>query len=80
MALPGLWMNEGGQSVSGGLLDHICKVWGGGAEPTAALHARICARVAGLRAAEGWDLAGRLHVLPDFHGNRSPLADPRAVG
>lgn len=78
--LPGLWMNEGGQSVSGGLLDHVCRVWGGGAEPTAALHARICARVAELRQVEGRDLAGRLHVLPDFHGNRSPLADPRALG
>ena len=29
---------------------------------------------------EGLDLAGRLHVLPDFHGNRSPLADPHALG
>lgn len=80
VALPGLWMNEGGQSVSGALLDHICRIWGGGADPVPALHARICARVAELRAAEGWDLAGRLHVVPDFHGNRSPLADPLALG
>ena len=43
------------------------------------MHARIVARVAELRAAEP-DLAPRLHVLPDFHGNRSPLADPRALG
>ncbi len=33
-----------------------------------------------LRQAEGLDLAGRLQVLPDFHGNRSPLSDPHAVG
>jgi ribulose kinase len=45
-----------------------------------ALHDRICARIAALRAAEGWDLAGRLHVLPDFMGNHSPLADPGALG
>lgn len=78
--VPDLWMNEGGQSVSGGLLDHICRVWGGGAEPSPALHNRICARIVELQAAAGGDLAPRLHVLPDFHGNRSPLADPAALG
>ena len=44
------------------------------------MHRRIGERVAALRRCEGLDLAGRLHVLPDFHGNRSPLADPHAVG
>jgi FGGY-family pentulose kinase len=79
-SLPGLWLSEGGQSVSGGLLDHIIEWHGAGGTPDEAMHRRICGRIAELRAAEGDGFAGRLHVLPDFHGNRSPLADPHAVG
>lgn len=79
-ALPDCWLNEGGQSVTGALLDHIIRLHGAGGEPDAAMHRRICSRVMELREKDGLDLAGRLHVLPDFHGNRSPLADPRAVG
>lgn len=78
--LPGCWLNEGGQSATGALLDHIIRWHGAGGTPDAATHARIAARIMELRAREGLDLAGRLHVLPDFHGNRSPLADPHAVG
>ena len=33
-----------------------------------------------LRAEQGEAFAARLLVLPDFHGNRSPLADPHALG
>jgi FGGY-family pentulose kinase len=78
--LPECWLNEGGQSATGALLDHIIRWHGAGGTPDAAMHRRIAFRVMELRAVEGRDLAGRLHVLPDFHGNRSPLADPHAVG
>jgi len=79
-ALPECWLNEGGQSATGALLDHIIRWHGAGGSPDKAMHARICRRVMELRAEKGLDLASRLHVLPDFHGNRSPLADPHAVG
>ncbi|CDX16306.1 FGGY carbohydrate kinase domain-containing protein [Mesorhizobium sp. ORS 3359] len=79
-ALPTLWLSEGGQSATGALLDHIIRWHGAGGEPDAAMHMKIARRVAELRAEEGDALAARLHVLPDFHGNRSPLADPHAVG
>ncbi len=80
VALPGLWLCEGGQSATGALLDHLIRWHGAGGEPDAAMHGKIAARVMQLRESEGRDLAGRLHVLPDFHGNRSPLADPHAIG
>ncbi len=76
--LPGLWLTEGGQSAAGALLDHICRI--GGGAPDDALHMRIATRIAELRADAGWDLAGELHVLPDLRGNRSPHADPSALG
>jgi FGGY-family pentulose kinase len=78
--LPDCWLNEGGQSATGALLDHIIRWHGAGGEPSSAMHQRIASRIAELRTAEGPQLAGRLHVIPDFHGNRSPLADPHAVG
>jgi ribulose kinase len=77
---PGLWLNEGGQSATGALLDHILRWHGEGRALGADGHRRVLARIEELRAAEGDDFAARLHVLPDFHGNRSPLADPHALG
>ncbi|OSQ43067.1 FGGY-family carbohydrate kinase [Thalassospira sp. MCCC 1A01428] len=76
---PGLWLNEGGQSATGALLDHICAM-----HPFARDMGRDAHRLAGEkllpRMMEKADLAPRLHMLPDFHGNRSPLADPEALG
>jgi D-ribulokinase len=79
-ALPDCWLTEGGQSATGALLDHLIRWHGAGGEPDAAMHRRIAERVMQLRETEGGDLARRLHVLPDFHGNRSPYADPHALG
>ena len=78
--LPELWLNEGGQSATGALLDHIIRWHGAGGEPNAATHKKIVERIQALRKEEGDRFAERLYVLPDFNGNRSPLADPRATG
>ncbi|MFJ6325082.1 MULTISPECIES: FGGY-family carbohydrate kinase [unclassified Rhizobium] len=77
---PGMWLVEAGQSATGALIDHIVSMHAAGGPPTAALHDRIVRRISELRLAEGDTLGGRIHVLPDFHGNRSPLADPHALG
>ena len=76
---PGLWLNEGGQSASGALLDHMLAWHGQGQALGENAHGRIIDLIAERRGA-GTLFAERLHVLPDFHGNRSPLADPHAVG
>ncbi len=88
--LPDLWLAEGGQTATGALLDAIVGTSAVGAQiarsateagrPVAAL---LNERVAALAAGEG-GTAGRLtrdlHVYPDFHGNRSPLADATLRG
>jgi D-ribulokinase len=83
--VPGLWLNEGGQSAAGAAIDHLI-----GSHP-AYRQAVEAARTAGLevldylerrvvsRFAHPGDaarLARDIHVLPEFLGNRSPYADP----
>ena len=76
--LPGLWLSEGGQSASGALLDHLLPPPRPAPPPATPTPASSPASPSS--AAPTPDLAPRLHVLPDFHGNRSPLADPHALG
>ena len=73
--LPGLWLNEGGQSATGALLDYVLESHG----KTLGNHTAIT-ELAQAEIAKDPDFAARLHVVPDHHGNRSPLADPHAVG
>jgi FGGY-family pentulose kinase len=77
---PRLWLNEGGQSATGALLDHILAAHAQGAALGARGHAVVLERIAAMRAEQGEAFAASLLVLPDFHGNRSPLSDPHALG
>lgn len=77
---PELWLNEGGQSASGALLDHLLNWTAEGRALGRRAHDVMLDRIKQLRAREGAAFAHDLHILPDFHGNRSPLADPKARG
>jgi FGGY-family pentulose kinase len=78
--LPGYWLNEGGQSATGALLDHILDWHAEGRALGADRHERVVAHIQRRRGENGPGYAGDLLVVPDFHGNRSPLADPHLRG
>ncbi|XP_058159483.1 FGGY carbohydrate kinase domain-containing protein isoform X3 [Dasypus novemcinctus] len=81
--VPGFWLNEGGQSVTGKLIDHIVQ----GHAAFSELQTKATARCQSVyeylnshldlikKAQSVGFLTVDLHVWPDFHGNRSPLAD-----
>lgn len=84
---PGMWLNEGGQSAAGAAIDHLLTLHPAtpqarqlaaaeGMELPQWLAARALASVA--QPAQAVWLAGQLNVVPEFLGNRSPLADPQA--
>jgi FGGY-family pentulose kinase len=87
--VPGLWLNEGGQSATGSLIDHM--VMTHAAYPAVLEQARVAgetiyqrlnAMLETLAASVAFPaaLTEGLHVMPDFHGNRSPRADATLRG
>ncbi len=80
VAIAGLWLTEAGQSASGALLDHILQTHPAGGDPSRARHAQILDHIAERIAAEGPGYGLPIHVLPDFHGTRSPTTDPGLTG
>jgi ribulose kinase len=89
--IPGLWLTEGGQSATGALIDHVIHSHAAAPElrreaarTGKTLYELLNARVAALARAEKLahpaELTRDLHILPDFHGNRSPRADPSLRG
>jgi FGGY-family pentulose kinase len=84
--LPGMWLNEGGQSAAGSLLDWTLQqsdawplVHAEATREQRSVYAVLNDRVAALRQREPRPTR-HLHVLPDHHGNRSPRANPGARG
>lgn len=85
--VPGLWLSEGGQSSAGAAIDQVVVLHPAAPEATAqatrkgmSLPDFLAERAASAAqsTSEAVHLAGRLVVVPDFLGNRSPHADPEA--
>ena len=75
-----LWLVEAGQSATGGLLGHLLELHSAGGGSAVANHRAVIARIQELRNEQGDEFANGIHILPDFHGNRSPFADPNLTG
>ena len=89
--IPDLWLTEAGQSATGAVIDHI--IYTHGVYPEAKKQADsegvsifdfLNDRLVKLQREQGLssqaELTEELHVYPDFHGNRSPRADPTLCG
>jgi FGGY-family pentulose kinase len=87
--VPGLWLTEGGQTATGALIDHIIanhayapQLERQATQDRKTVYDILNERISEMKAEIGCgpELTRELHVLPDFHGNRSPRADSRARG
>ncbi len=85
--VPGMWLNEGGQSAAGAAIDQLLGLHPLGNEAREAakrdgsglpqwLAKRALASVG--HPSNTVSLAGQLQVVPEFLGNRAPFADPSA--
>jgi FGGY-family pentulose kinase len=85
--LPNMWLNEGGQSATGALIDHVIQnhaaypALSHDAERTGrTVYEVLNAEPAAIGEGALQAALATVHVLPYFHGNRSPRADSRARG
>lgn len=85
--VPGMWLNEGGQSAAGAAIDQLLSFHpaaGEAVQQARALGKSLPAFMAEAAAdkvsdpSEAVELARGLHVVPEFLGNRAPFADPHS--
>jgi len=75
----GFYALEGGQSATGAMLDQIIALFAASSAYGDAPHGPLSDDLL-TRMAQNPDQAGDVMVLPDFIGNRSPIADPDLRG
>jgi FGGY-family pentulose kinase len=89
--VPDMWCAEGGQSSTGQLIDFIVNTHPAlqetkqlASEKNQNIYTFLTEHLNILKDRKGvsqvQDLTRDLHIYPDFHGNRSPLADPSLRG
>jgi FGGY-family pentulose kinase len=87
--VPGMWLNEGGQSATGALIDHTIDSYALGAKLRQQAQSQgqtvydlLNGRLADLAQHADFpaELTRDMHVLPYHHGNRSPRADATLRG
>ncbi|MCM2473468.1 FGGY-family carbohydrate kinase [Rhizobium sp. CG5] len=85
--VPGMWLNEGGQSAAGAAIDQLLSFHPAASEAMITARGQgkslpaFMAEAAGQKvtdASKAVELADGLHVVPEFLGNRAPFADPHA--
>ena len=81
--IPGLWLNEGGQSAAGASIDRMLRAHPAFPEASGLAQGTSVPDWIGRRLAGSYPTlsdcakaAGRMVVVPDFLGNRSPFANP----
>ncbi|XP_073151192.1 uncharacterized protein [Henckelia pumila] len=89
--VPQYWLTEGGQSATGALLDYIIEnhiasphLANRAASRCISIYELLGQVLESVKQELGSPflaaLTSDIHVLPDFHGNRSPIADPKSKG
>ncbi|CAK9156652.1 unnamed protein product [Ilex paraguariensis] len=89
--VPEFWLTEGGQSATGALLDYVIEnhvtsphLANRAASRSISVFELLNEMLESMMQDLGLRFLAALtedvHVLPDFHGNRSPIADPKAKG
>ncbi len=85
--VPGMWLNEGGQSAAGAAIDQLIALHPATREAQALAEKRqvslpvlladlVLVKVA--YASDAVEHTAGLHIVPEFLGNRAPFADPHA--